>query len=214
MDWICPECADRPTVSAPSSGEAAPSCHQCGHEPLFRRLPLLVVTGPSGVGKSAIAADLAVAPDPPDAVYLDSDTLLVKGLSDRGWDEYRDVWVWTCANIAQSGRPVVLFGGGDPIEFARAARIDCFSTAHFMALTCDEEELRRRLLARPARRKSSEPAFMHAMVDWNARLEIGSDPNGVTWDVVNTAQCSRSMAAQDVARWVGRHWPAGPGDAR
>ncbi len=207
MDWICPKCADVSRHELSSAGVTAPYCGQCPGERLFRRLPLFVVTGPSGVGKSTVAADVVAAPEAPDAVYLDSDTLLVEGLTDRGWDAYRDVWVWTCANIAQSGRPVVLFGGGDPIEFARASRIDHFSSTHYMALTCDEDELRRRLIARPAWRKSAEPVFMQAMVDWNARLTTGQDDSGVTWDVLNTSTGSRAATVRAVARWVGDHWP-------
>jgi len=213
VEWICPECDDVSRREPTRTGAPAPHCDECHHEILYRRLPLFVVAGPSCAGKSTIAADLAAAADSPDAVYLDSDTLLIEGLTNRGWDEYRDVWVWTCANIAQSGRPVVLFGGGDPIEFARASRIHYFSSAHYMALTCDEDELRRRLLARPAWRKSAEPAFVKSMVEWNARLQEGHDPNGVTWDVLNTSQCTRSAAVTEVARWVRGHLPGGRADS-
>jgi predicted kinase len=206
LDWICPGCGDISRHDLAAAAGRAPHCLRCQHERLYKRLPLLVVTGPSGAGKSTIAADLAATPDVPDAVYLDSDTLLIKGLTDRGWDEYRDGWVWTCVNIAQSGRPVVLFGAGDPIEFARASRIEYFSSTHYLALTCDEDELRRRLIARPASRKSADPAFIQAMVDWNARLTAGRDPNGVTWDVLNTSENLPAATAREVARWVGRHW--------
>lgn len=154
-----------------------------------------------------MARHLAALDAAPDAVYLDSDILLIEGISDRGWDEYRDVWVWLCVNISQSGRPVVLFGGGDPADYARASRAHCFSSMHCLALTCDADELRRRLHARPAWRESSEPRFMAAQIEWNERLMVGGCQGGQTWHVVDTSASDPAATAREVAHWVAGHWP-------
>ena len=70
-------------------------------------------------------------------------------------------------NISQSGRPVVLFGGGSPYEFERLHRRKYFSTIHYLALTCDPSVLENRLLARPAWRSAFRPEFIKAQTDWN-----------------------------------------------
>ena len=104
MGRICPACSDISRHDPARANPAAPHCAQCEDDRLYRRLPLFVAVGASGAGKSTVAADFTVSRRAPNAVCLDSDVLLIKGVSTRGWDEYRDIWVCVCVHIPQSGQ--------------------------------------------------------------------------------------------------------------
>jgi DNA-directed RNA polymerase subunit RPC12/RpoP len=92
-------------------------CYHCGFKLPFRMLPLFIIMGVSGTGKTTLCVKIAAMDEKPDLVYLNSDMLLMKGLADSGWDKYRNTWLWVCFNIAQSGRPVALFGSAMPSDF-------------------------------------------------------------------------------------------------
>jgi AAA domain len=87
-------------------------CPECGYKQAFLRLPLLIVSGASGVGKSTVCHHLLGQLN--DVVLLDSD-ILWRPEFDQPEDHYRDffeTWLRLCKNISQSGWPVVLFGAG------------------------------------------------------------------------------------------------------
>lgn len=87
-------------------------CPVCCHPYHFQPVPLLLVCGASGAGKSAICAQLARSLT--QVVSLDAD-FLWRAESNRPDDGYRDIfetWLRLGKNIGQSGRPQLLFGAG------------------------------------------------------------------------------------------------------
>ena len=87
-------------------------CPECGHKHPFLRLPLMVVSGASGAGKTTICHQLLVKVN--DAVLLDSD-ILWRAEFNQPENNYRDffeTWLRVAKGISQSGRPTVLFGTG------------------------------------------------------------------------------------------------------
>ena len=57
-------------------------CPECGHRHSFRQLPLFVVTGASGAGKSTVCMELAQRTD--DVVVMESDILWQNGWQASG----------------------------------------------------------------------------------------------------------------------------------
>ena len=51
---ICPRCGERHDVPEVDPAESVVVCGACGHRDPFRRLPLFVLTGASGTGKSTV----------------------------------------------------------------------------------------------------------------------------------------------------------------
>lgn len=87
-------------------------CPECGYKHRFLQLPLLIVSGASGAGKSTVCHHLLGRVT--QAVLLDSD-ILWRAEFNKPEANYRDffeTWLRVCRNISQSGRPVVLFGAG------------------------------------------------------------------------------------------------------
>lgn len=93
-------------------------CRWCGHRRLFRRLPLLALTGPSASGKSTMGPALAERLSGR-VVVLEQDVLWTAGLRDDvdGHPAFRSAWLRLAAMIHQSGRPVLLCGTVVPPEF-------------------------------------------------------------------------------------------------
>lgn len=144
-------------------------CPECGHAHPFRALPLMIVSGASGAGKSAVCN--ALLGQYTGAVLLDSDILWHPAFNTPE-DNYRDffeIWLRMSKNIGQSGRPVVLFGAGmgvpDNIEPCVERRY--FSAIHYLALTCDDDVLVERLRARPQWRASASDAFIESQINFN-----------------------------------------------
>ncbi|HZD43200.1 MAG TPA: hypothetical protein VE134_04005, partial [Methanomicrobiales archaeon] len=140
---------------AVDSTESTVVCPGCGHEQSIRREPLLVVSGAGGTGKSAILMELQGTRD--DVVMLDSDVVWREEFwNDFDW--FFRTWLRLCRDIAQSGRPPVMFGAGFgvPDTLESHPQYDCFSDVHYLALVCDDDEQERRLRARPAGRHPGE----------------------------------------------------------
>lgn len=87
-------------------------CPECGHKHPFKQLPLLIVSGASGTGKSTVCHQLAGHVT--QAVVLDPDILWRSEVNspETNSRDFLETWLRVCKNIAQSGRPVVLFGAG------------------------------------------------------------------------------------------------------
>ncbi len=87
-------------------------CARCGDRRPHRRLPLLLVGGPAGAGKSTCGALLVgrVA----EAVVLESDLLWRPEFNtpEDGYHNYFSLWLRLAAHISQSGRPPAVFGAG------------------------------------------------------------------------------------------------------
>ena len=188
------------------------ACPPCGHLHTFLRLPLLLVGGASATGKSAILRELTGRFTA--AVLLESDLLWMKEFEDptNGYRRFSETWLRMAKNINQSGRPAVLFGAGlaVPANIEQCVERRYFSQTHYLALVCDEEALRRRLLARPAWRKSNEPEQLKAQIDFNRWLQAEGPKQTPQVTILDTTDASVADSARAVREWMDRALAPGP----
>ena len=191
---------------------ALASCPHCGHLHPFLRLPLLLVGGASATGKSAILQELTGRFTA--AVLLESDLLWSKGFEDPadGNRSFFETWLRMAKNINQSARPAVLFGAGlaVPENIEKCVERRYFSQTHYLALVCEEEALRRRLLSRPAWRRSNEPAQLKAQMDFNRWLQAEGPNQTPQVTVVDTTGANVAESAHAVREWMERALAPGP----
>jgi AAA domain-containing protein len=138
----CLRCAFRSEPGALNDAR----CEVCGRT--YARLPLFVLNGATGVGKSTIgslAAELL-----PECIHLDSDLLWSMDYSgdDAAVADYFARWLRLVAEISQSGHPVVLRGANNPDRWAGSPLGSYFSGIHYLALVASPEAHEARLRAR------------------------------------------------------------------
>jgi len=179
-------------------------CPECGHRHPFRQLPLLLISGASGAGKSTVCQ--ALLGQLPEVILLDSDILWRPEFNTPD-DRYRaffETWLRMCKNIGQSGRPVVLFGAGagvpDNLESCIERRY--FGVLHYLALTCDKEDLIQRLRNRPVWRKSHSPEFLSAQVQFNQWFRDQARQFTSKIDLIDTTGVPVADTAQLVTTWI------------
>jgi hypothetical protein len=159
------------------------------------------VAGPSGCGKTT-TMHLAMQ-KVQSVVHFDVD--LLWGLSAKlqsSADNYAELsrtrllFAWS---LMQSGRPVVLWGGGTPDQTeARPERL-LFSTVHYLSLVCDEDVLLQRLQSRREFDGYSD-VFLAQTMDYARYLR---DPaRNKLSGVIDTTHLSPEAAAAAVGHWL------------
>ncbi len=177
-------------------------CPECGHREAFIRSTLSIVSGASGAGKTTVCARLTGTVRT--CVILDADILWGPQYADptSGHRAFFETWLRLCKNIAQSGRPVVLFGAG----FGVPANLDAcverryFGEIRYLALTCTAETLRSRLLERPRWRESGVETFIAEQVRFNDWFVRESRRGSMA--CIDTSDEPLDAVAARVADWI------------
>ena len=202
INW-CSNCGEyRIDKSIDPTGPHA-ICPRCGHKQPFKQLPLLMVSGASGVGKTTICNKLIGTIDK--AVLLDADLMWRPELNhpENNYRELVEWWLRMSKNISQSGRPIVLFGAGTgvPMNVEPCVERRYFSRIHYLALVCDNEEIIRRLQARKNWREKDDVDFLVKQVEFNAWFkESGTSLYNI--DLVDTTSETVEQTADRVAIWI------------
>ena len=188
---ICPGCGSYHTEKDVSidGSRGVSTCLECGHVHEFRAMPLYVVLGASGTGKSTLALYLQSTQQ--ELVALDGDLLWRAEFASQGNDAFFSMWMNLALNIAQAGKPVMLFTGGLPENFIGSECAKYFSSVTVVGLCAQEEELVARLRARPAWRGSANEAFIDSMRVYNRQVMQHEHTLNTTGKTV--AQCAEEL---------------------
>ncbi len=201
---VCWECGIYRADKIIDPDGPAAVCPECGHRHPFRQLPLFLVSGASGAGKSTVCQDLLGRFD--EAVLLDAD-ILWRREYDTPADHYRsffETWLRVCKNIGQSGRPVVLFGAGTGVPENLEACIErrYLGKLHYMALVCEDDVLVERLRRRPEWRGCATPEYLKAQTEFNQWFRSQADIPGSPIEMLDTTRAVSSDTAGKVAAWI------------
>jgi hypothetical protein len=180
---ICVKCGIyRPDKVIDPAGPYA-ICPECGHKHRFLRLPLFLVSGASGTGKSTACHELLGKLA--DVVLLDSDILWRPEFAVPGaaGPNFIETWLRVAKSVGQSGRPVALFGAGvgvpDNIE------------------PCVE-----RLRSRPEWRQTHGNEYVEAQVRFNRWFKERPRDLTPTIDLQDTTSSSVADTARGIAAWI------------
>jgi broad-specificity NMP kinase len=199
---VCPKCGEyRPDKDIDTSGPFA-VCPNCGHAHKFTQLPLFIITGASGVGKTSICLKLTNIMS--EAIVLEGDILWRSEFNnpDNNYREYRDMWLRVCKNISQSGRPVVLCGSAIPEQFENCTERRYFSKLHYLALVCDDDILSSRLKARPNWRESGSEEFIKGHIQFNNWFKQNGYKTIPRIDTLDTTYDSVEATAEKIKTWI------------
>jgi hypothetical protein len=179
-------------------------CPECGYRHPFRQMPLLLISGASGSGKSTVCQ--ALLGRLPEVVLLDSDILWRPEFNtpEDNYLAFFETWLRLCKNIGQAGRPVVLFGAGVgvPANLESCVERRYLGPLHYLALTCAPDALAERLRQRPEWRGSGEPAFIEAQLQFNRWFQTEGRQAIPPVEVFDTTQASIFETTAYVAAWI------------
>lgn len=199
---ICPNCGEYRADKAIVPEGAYVVCPNCGFQHKFIQLPLFIVTGASGTGKSTIC--LALVAKMKDVVVMESDILWRKELEQPGTDlrEFRETWLRVCKNISQAGRSVVLCGAAVPDQFEQCIERRYFSNLYYLSLICDDEILASRLRKRPAWRGFFKDEYLKEHIAFNRWLMNNAQNTKPPMTLLDTSRITVNESVEEVALWI------------
>ncbi len=178
-------------------------CSSCGDRRAFRRLPLLLVGGPAGAGKSSVGATLLS--ELTEAVVIEGDLLWRREFDtpEDGYNEYSRMWLRLAAHISQSGKPVALFGAGFAVPHNTESLPErrLFSAIHYLGLICDDEVLTARLRARPSWRYTTD-VLIKEHVKFSLWLNVTAATVEPPVTLIDTTSAAITETAALVADWI------------
>jgi gluconate kinase len=199
---VCPNCGEyrADKVIAPEGPYAI--CPNCEFRHKFIRMPLFVLTGASGAGKTTIC--LALAAKTTDCVVMESDILWRDEFNQPATDyrSYREMWLRVCKNISQAGKPVLLCGAGLPAQFEPCIERRYFSGIHYLALVCEDEILASRLRNRPAWRGSFKDEYISEHLAFNRWLIDNAQSTQPPMTLLNTSEITVDQSLAAVGQWM------------
>lgn len=179
-------------------------CPKCGHRHPFNYLPMMFVCGPSCAGKSTVCQSLMGTYGK--AVLLDGDILWRNEFASEesgGAKGFFDTWLRVAKNVGMSGKPVVLFNAGAiPDNVLGNVEARYFSGIHFLAMVCEDDELERRLTARPKWRGTHDPAFIKEQKRFNNWLKDHAQADGRNITLLDTSHLSEAEAIEQTVAWL------------
>jgi hypothetical protein len=178
-------------------------CSICGRQQAHRFLPLFIVTGPSGAGKTAAVPALQQLL--PSWDVFETDILWDSG---GDWTMSACNWLRIAQHIAQRpvGYPTILCGTIVPERIANCPSLPLFSAVHWLALLCEAATLADRLRRRPAWRGWDEAKVAEHVqfADWfRSHGHAAFDPPLTIIDTTNAPIEATASAIRDwaLARW-------------
>lgn len=143
MIEICPKCGNHEWDKEIIGNKLR--CPKCGAEWDFISMPLFILTGCSGVGKTTTAIEIMRRKV--DFVVLDTDILnwYVNWDDEESCNDWFEMIEILSKDIMQSGKPVLwtMAGGLDRLPQAYNSRY--FTEIKCLALVCDDEALKKRM---------------------------------------------------------------------
>jgi hypothetical protein len=166
-------------------------CASCGAGTEVPALPLFVVTGASGAGKTTVTTPLRRLV--PECAVFEGDLIL--HIAALGVDTWRDTWLRIAHAVALNGSPTVLCTSLLPSQLESLPAHKLLGPIHFCNLDCPDDVLAARLRARPSwRHSSTEEAILthQRFAAWlRPQLQTAIAKDCVCYSAHDPSQCPK-----------------------
>jgi len=179
-------------------------CPKCGYKHRFLQLPLFIIGGASGTGKSTVCKHLFGNMD--NVVILETDIIWQEEFNkpENNYRQFFETWLRLAKNICQSGKPVVLFGAGfgvpDNIEPCIERRY--FSKIYYLNIYCSDNEIEKRLKERPQWRNCHNKEFIDNQKEFNNWVKNYGKDKKPKIDLFDTTDKSIDETVEYVRNWI------------
>lgn len=194
MIGICPKCGNYEWNKEISEDKTKITCMGCGHEWKFKCMPLFILTGCSGVGKTTTAQELLQM----DTAYLVMDADMF-GMMGDDYQARAEQLLSFSKNIMQGGKPLLWTMAGALEMLDQTYNRRFFSEIYYLALVCEEKELVRRM--REGRKIDNED-WIQGSVGHNRYLMEHDEIDDVYYDKYDITGKSVSEIAVYVDNWI------------
>ncbi len=193
MISICPHCGSNRWNKTATATHI--TCPECGHSWPYRRGPLLLLTGCSGVGKTTTATRLFGMTT--DFAVLDADMFYIP--DDSQLSSMLEKVCNLSAAFNQQGTAILwtMAGGLDCIKNTYHRQF--FSEIKCLALTCEPDELRRRMTEG---RGITDERWLNGSREYNEYFRTHNELGDVHFDKLDITRLSPVEAAEQVLNWV------------
>ena len=174
-------------------------CPKCGHQWEFIKLPLFILTGCSGVGKTTTAMEIMRRKV--DFVVLDADmfyNLMPHETDEDSYDLIEQIEALS-RNIMQSGKPVLWTKAGNLDKIYDTYNSRFFQNIYCLALVCEEEQLRSRM---QEGRGITDEQWIQSSVDYNEYFKKHHQIGKTAFETFDITGKTVSEVADYVTAWV------------
>lgn len=200
MIGICVKCGNHKWDKTVKDGKVI--CPECNHSWCYRALPLFILSGCSGVGKTTTAIEIMQKQT--DVVVLDADIFC--GVQNATTEEdYRrrvDTLESLSRNISQSGKAVLWTMAGNLDMLPTSYNTRFFSGIHTLVLTVDENALRKRM---KEGRGITDEAWIEGSVGYNEYLRTHKSLGSLEYETLDITDRSPTEVADAVIEWFKKY---------
>lgn len=161
------------------------------------KLPLFIVTGASGSGKTHVVQQLRAIM--PEFDVFDTDQLIA--FVGHEWEKIRNIWLRVARDVALSGRMTIICGTMMPWDVEKCADFASFSHVYYVNLHCGDETREKRLRARDW----SEDMIKEHKRFAQALLEIADKDFNPPMPTIDTTEADVARVASQIKDWVLRY---------
>ncbi len=174
-------------------------CPKCGAEWEFRSMPLFILTGCSGVGKTTTAIE--IMRKKVDFVVLDADifSCFVDWENEKSCNDWVETMVNISRDIMQSGKPVLWTMAGCLDRFPKASGSSYFSQIYCLALVCENEALRKRM---QEGRKITNENWINSSCDYNRYFMEHDRIGDLEYEKIDITEMEPKEVAGYLVEWV------------
>jgi broad-specificity NMP kinase/DNA-directed RNA polymerase subunit RPC12/RpoP len=201
---ICFKCGENNAEKTVDINGKYAICPVCGYKNQFIPMPLFIVAGASGTGKSTVLKELFGKMD--NVILLESDIIWQEEFNkpENNYRQFMETWLRLAKNISQSGRPVVLFGAGlgVPENIEPCIERRYFSKIFYLSLYCSDNELENRLKNRPRWRNCYSEEFIEKQKEFNNWFKQYGKEKKPEIDLIDTTNLKLDESVEKVKYWI------------
>lgn len=159
------------------------------------KLPLFVITGASGTGKTTVSSHVR-------KLLPEFDVFDMDIIDNVDWQIAKENWLRVAYSISLSGRGTVLCGTMVPENIASSNYLERFERILYINLHCDDTTREKRLQARGWNENTIEDHRNFA----NWLVQNADTAFNPAMPTIDTTTLSSEEAAKRIEQWVRKNW--------